>query len=458
MEILDPLPSKKRKTENTQDRSKRLDFLIELISETLLLENFMMEKIIPKSTLMIFQKYIPFYLDFLKEVCPRESGMGWKLTKFHIVLHLFDDIKRFSIPMNYDSNVVESHHKEEKKSGNRTQMRSSTLEKQTAIRRTQHMLIQRAYNDMYPPSSIFPDRFGDSDVTKRPSDPILSSMKMLYVQNKSLCFVNKNKMAAAKVSKFPEHAYLVGQINDFLHDFFIASKLPPNGAEIYTRLSSESINADQDDAEEAALYRGDPFWTSRHAGETVEGTSEILPQPTLYDPWHDFTYVKWRTNSLGSGEDSYTIIPARILFFLSIPYGCEGIDKDDIVFKHGSYAMVQSCAEDLNAEPPTNETAIDYFAERYGTNAPFINYLAHPSCSILFWTVMEWTSYQSDQNTSELIRVPELYITSIENLCGSCIAVPYDLTQKPTIEWIIIRNRDGWDRSFINDMEVRLGI
>jgi hypothetical protein len=121
--------------------------------------------------------------------------------------------------------------------------------------------------------------------------------------------------------------------------------------------------------------------------------------------------------------------------------------------------MVQSCVEDLNADPPTNETAINYYAEKYGTQSPFPNYLAHPSCSILFWTVMEWTIYPSpDKNNSEMIRVPEIYITSIENLCGSCIAVPYDLTQKPTIEWIIIRNRDSWDESFVNDMEVRLDI
>jgi hypothetical protein len=64
-EILDPaIPSKKRKTASLPDRSKRLDFLIEVISETLLLKNFMMEKTISKLTLMIFQKYIPRYWTF----------------------------------------------------------------------------------------------------------------------------------------------------------------------------------------------------------------------------------------------------------------------------------------------------------------------------------------------------------------------------------------------------------
>jgi hypothetical protein len=115
--VLDPEKGRKRKIGNKGEprKTKRLDFIIELLSESLHLEEFMMQKYIPKSTLILAQKYMPLFLHFLKEVCPRDSGMGWKLTKFHILVHMVDDIKRFSIPMNYDGNVVESHHKNEKK-------------------------------------------------------------------------------------------------------------------------------------------------------------------------------------------------------------------------------------------------------------------------------------------------------------------------------------------------------
>jgi hypothetical protein len=108
--MLDPEKRSKRKKSNngTHRKTKRLDFLIKLLSESLHLEEFMMQKTIPKATLILVQKYIPLFLQFLKEVCPRESGMGWKLTKFHILLHMVDDIKRLSIPMNYDGNVVEA--------------------------------------------------------------------------------------------------------------------------------------------------------------------------------------------------------------------------------------------------------------------------------------------------------------------------------------------------------------
>jgi hypothetical protein len=122
----------------------------------------MMQKVIPKSTVDMLEKYIPLYLSFLKDVCPRDTGMGWKLTKFHILNHLASNIKRLSIPMNFDSNVVESHHKEEKKSGNRTQKRASLVDKHTAIRRTEEMLIDRAYKAVFPPPSLNLDNEDDS--------------------------------------------------------------------------------------------------------------------------------------------------------------------------------------------------------------------------------------------------------------------------------------------------------
>jgi hypothetical protein len=41
-------------------------------------------------------------------------------------------------------------------------------------------------------------------------------------------------------------------------------------------------------------------------------------------------------------------------------------------------------------------------------------------------------------------------------ICGSCIAVPYNLEQKPTIEWLVVRNREEWDEIFVSDMEIRV--
>jgi hypothetical protein len=108
--------------------------------------------------------------------------------------------------------------------------------------------------------------------------------------------------------------------------------------------------------------------------------------------------------------------------------------------------------EELNAEPPTSHEAITYFKQKYNTNSSLWNYLAHPSCSILFWTMMDLVPKRGTHNDF----IPQLYVTSINNICGDCIAVPYDLTQNPPIEYIIIRTREEWGESFVWDMDVRI--
>jgi hypothetical protein len=444
--ILDPVRSfKKRKNNSDGHSSKRLDYLIELISETLLLEQFMMQKSIPKSTLSILRKYIPLYLQFLKDVCPRDNGMGWRLTKFHILLHLVSDIERMSIPLNFDSNVVESHHKEEKKGGNLTQMRSSKLEKQTGIRRTEHILLNRAYSVFHPPGTFMDDDEKTFPVLDDGSTTgTLSVLKMIYDVSSGMWLTNKKGVRTEVVVNFPGSTYLCGQVNKFLRMLFHNTRLPPNGVGIYTRLTMGGHYQDDNDRE--TLFRGDPLWSSSNVGGVLEGfENEDGNGDVKYDPWHDFAYVQWRT------QRNETIIPARIIFFLTIPEGCQVEDSDHIVYPPGPYALVQSCVEELNADPPSSKSVREYYRENYGNPSDLKNYLAHPSCSILFWTVME--TEPSDNNRE---HVPKLYLTNTNNICGSCIAVPYDLQQKPTIEWIVLRNRDEWEEIFVSDMKVRV--
>jgi hypothetical protein len=234
---LDPEKKRKRrKCFDEQARTKRLDYLIELLSETLLIENFMMQKVIPKSTVDTLEKYIPLYLSFLKDVCPRQAGMGWKLTKFHVLNHLASDIKRLSIPMNFDSNVVESHHKEEKKSGNRTQKRASLVDKQTAIRRTEEMLIDRAYYAVYPPPSLNHDNEADLLPKTDLGLSLFSAQKLSYVKNVGICYVNRNGRPTKKVARFAENDYILHQINSFFEKLFANAVIPGEGVPIYTRM------------------------------------------------------------------------------------------------------------------------------------------------------------------------------------------------------------------------------
>jgi hypothetical protein len=190
-----------------------------------------------------------------------------------------------------------------------------------------------------------------------------------------------------------------------------------------------------------------------HDGGTAVGGSESKEHYIRKnDPWHDFAYVSWKTKQGGNLQ-----IPARILFFLEIPDGMEGEDENKMVYQSGSYALVQSCVEELNACPPISKQAKQYFNERYGSQSKLVNYLAHPSCSILFWTLLETTDFSYGLMDNDVtISVPKLYLVGEGGICGSCIAVPYNLEQKPTIEWLVVRNREEWDEIFVSDMEIRV--
>jgi hypothetical protein len=75
-----------------------------------------------------------YLLYLLKRVADRQEGMGFKVVKFHSVLHLAQDILMYGVPMNVDTGSNESHHKTTKIAAKLTQKDVRTFEKQTSDR------------------------------------------------------------------------------------------------------------------------------------------------------------------------------------------------------------------------------------------------------------------------------------------------------------------------------------
>ena len=75
-----------------------------------------------------------YLLFLLKRVANRQKGMGFKVVKFHAVLHLAQDILMFGVPMNVDTGSNESHHKTTKIAAKLTQKDIRTFERQTSDR------------------------------------------------------------------------------------------------------------------------------------------------------------------------------------------------------------------------------------------------------------------------------------------------------------------------------------
>jgi hypothetical protein len=67
-------------------------------------------------------------------------------------------------------------------------MRASLLDKQTSVKRTEHMLIEKAYNEFHPPPSLFQYVEASAvEETESNSDDYLSAKKMAYIQKRMVC-------------------------------------------------------------------------------------------------------------------------------------------------------------------------------------------------------------------------------------------------------------------------------
>ena len=85
-----------------------------------------------------------YIMYLMKKVMKRAKGMQLKLTKFHGVVHMAQDILNFGVPMEVDTGSNESGHKATKTAARLTQKNEETFDRQTAIRLEEVHLIEMA--------------------------------------------------------------------------------------------------------------------------------------------------------------------------------------------------------------------------------------------------------------------------------------------------------------------------
>ena len=66
-----------------------------------------------------------YIMYLIKKVGRRVKGMGLKITKFHCIMHMADDILNFGVPMEFDTGSNESGHKVEKTAAKLTQKKKN---------------------------------------------------------------------------------------------------------------------------------------------------------------------------------------------------------------------------------------------------------------------------------------------------------------------------------------------
>jgi hypothetical protein len=84
-----------------------------------------------------------------KETVDRQQGNQRKIFKFHLMLHVIDDIRRFGLPPNFSSGPSKSRHTSHCKSpGQHTQRRTETFISQVQSRHIEHLAVETAISDV----------------------------------------------------------------------------------------------------------------------------------------------------------------------------------------------------------------------------------------------------------------------------------------------------------------------
>ena len=89
-----------------------------------------------------------FIMYIMRKVAQRTKGVGLKLTKFHMILHTWEDIIQFGVPLEYDTSANESMHKPSKKASKMTQKAADTFNFQTATRLNEFELLDLAMEEI----------------------------------------------------------------------------------------------------------------------------------------------------------------------------------------------------------------------------------------------------------------------------------------------------------------------
>jgi len=90
-----------------------------------------------------------FIMYLIRKVAKRGEGtMGWKIVKFHAISHMSQDIINFGVPITYNVEAEESHHKPSKGAAKQTQKRKDTFDEQVCKRLHERHALDMAMEEI----------------------------------------------------------------------------------------------------------------------------------------------------------------------------------------------------------------------------------------------------------------------------------------------------------------------
>ena len=131
-----------------QFSQQRIDDWIMLLETLLQWEEWMRSDEMKRSHVFRSRQKHRYLMYLIKKISRRTKGMGHKLTKFHCIMHIADDILNFGVPMEVDTGSNESGHKPTKTAARLTQKKRETFDIQTATRLEEIHLLDLAIEEI----------------------------------------------------------------------------------------------------------------------------------------------------------------------------------------------------------------------------------------------------------------------------------------------------------------------
>ena len=305
-----------RKHKNFKLESSVMDWI--LLVETLLTwESYLNEPQMERQHVKRLEKKHRYIMYLMRKIAQRNKGMGLKLAKFHMILHLWEDIMEFGVPLETDTSANESMHKPSKKASKMTQKAADTFNFQTAMRLIEFTLLDLAmeeitngnvpwqyYNNPPTPTQKVPAADASDSDTVEP-DASTGDVKIVVVEQENgepgFNVVTRSKYRSKMKLNKELLAFLLG-LQDLVQD----------------HISTESV----------------PIYTvHKRAGQIFRGHPNFRGK----GPWRDWVWVDW--------GHPYGKMPCHIWCFVvlkGMPTGRNRLHYGDIDLVDGVYAVVEN--------------------------------------------------------------------------------------------------------------------
>ena len=294
-----------QKRGNFRDQ-RDLDDWILLVELLLEWESYLNEPIMQKKHVKRLARKHRYIMYVMRRVAQRNKGMGLKLLKFHMILHICEDIIQLGVPLEYDTSANESMHKPSKKASKMTQRAADTFNFQTATRLVEFNLLDLAMAEI--DGAKVPWRYFDRFEPQSDPDDVAEEQETWTGETKISVFHDEETGQLGfdmnTRSKFLDSTQWSTDVIHFL--YALQEQIPTEKLQIATchRRNGQ-------------VFRGHPNYRGK-------------------GPWKDWVMVDWE----GYGE-----LPSHIWCFVileNMPEGQNTVHYGGIPLKDGVFAVVET--------------------------------------------------------------------------------------------------------------------